>query len=352
MVAQEKKLKVVHFLNQFFAGLGGEEQANLPVEIRQGAVGAGRALQNSLRQQGEVVATIISGDNYFNEQKAAALRAVNDALGQYGPDVVVAGPAFNAGRYGLACGEVCRAAQGRGIPAVTAMYHENPGVLEHLRHVYIVPTGDNPAEMSRAMDAMVRLALKLGRGVEPGPAQEEGYMPRGIRKPILRDRPAAVRAADMLVARLTGKPWATELPVQQPEVVRPAAALRDLQHSTLAMVTTGGLVPRGNPDRLVRGGAREFFRYSIQGLSHLPPSDWESVHRGFYTDIVNKNPHYILPLNIMRTLEDQGVFGSLYPWFFTTSGVGTAVADSKRMGSEMAQEMVKAGVTGCILVAT
>jgi glycine reductase len=59
-----------------------------------------------------------------------------------------------------------------------------------------------------------------------------------------------------------------------------------------------------------------------------------------------------LPLHIMRQLEDAGVYKSLYPWFFTTSGVGTAVADSKRMGVQIATEMKRAGVVGCILVAT
>ena len=104
--------------------------------------------------------------------------------------------------------------------------------------------------------------------------------------------------------------------------------------------------------RLVRGGATEFFRYSIDGLTSLSSDDWESVHRGFYTNIVNQNPNYVLPLNIMREMEDEGRFRDLYPWFFSTSGVGTAVADSKRMGEEMAEEMNAEGVRACVLVAT
>ena len=137
-------IKVVHFLNQFFAGVGGEEQANLPVEVRDGAVGPGRALQAALGDSGQVVATIVSGDNYFTEESSASARAVQDALRRFNPDVVVAGPAFNAGRYGLACGEVCVLANAEGIPAVTAMYPENPGVLEYETRAYIVPTDESP----------------------------------------------------------------------------------------------------------------------------------------------------------------------------------------------------------------
>ncbi len=345
-------LRVVHYLNQFFGGMGGEERANLPLQVKEGVVGPGRALQQILDNQGIVVSTIICGDNYFNEDRPQATAAVKEALGQYKPDVVVAGPAFNAGRYGLACGEVCKVAQEMGIPAITAMYHENAGVVQYGKQIYIVPTDENPATMQSVLQSMVRLAVKLGRREELGPAEVEGYMPRGIRRPGFREKPAAVRAADMLMARLTGRPFNTEVPIQMPELVTPAPPIQDLEHATLALITTGGLVPKGNPDRLVRGGAKEFLRYNIENLAELTGDQWESVHRGFYTNIVNQNPNYILPLPVMRELEQQRVFKRLYPWFLTTSGVGTAVADAENIGTGMAEELKKAGVVGCILVAT
>jgi len=41
--------------------------------------------------------------------------------------LVIAGPAFNAGRYGTACGAICAAVQQElKIPAVTAMFPEIP----------------------------------------------------------------------------------------------------------------------------------------------------------------------------------------------------------------------------------
>ena len=51
-------IRVVHYLNQFFGGIGGEEHANSPVEVREGAVGPGRALQQFLGTNATVVATI------------------------------------------------------------------------------------------------------------------------------------------------------------------------------------------------------------------------------------------------------------------------------------------------------
>lgn len=348
----ENTLRVVHVLNQFFGGVGGEEQANLPVQTRDGAVGPGRALQQLLGDQARIEATIIGGDNLFTEQWEVAAPAVKEALRKAAPDVLVAGPAFNAGRYGLACGAVCALAQEEGIPAVTAMYHENPGVLEYVKQVYIVPTGESLSDMHDALERMSRLAVKLGRGEALGPAADEGYLPRGIRRPGLREHPAAVRAVDMVVARLAGKPFVTELPIKMPERVDPAPPLPDVKHATLALVTTGALVPKGNPDRMVRGGSKDYLRYSIEGLQSLSSEDWESVHRGFYTLIVNENPNYVLPLNIVRDLEEQRAFKGLHPMFLTTSGVGTSVADAKRIGEGMAEELKGAGVDGCLLVAT
>ncbi|HAL49328.1 MAG TPA: glycine/betaine/sarcosine/D-proline family reductase selenoprotein B [Dehalococcoidia bacterium] len=347
-----ERLKVVHYLNQYFAGVGGEEEANAPVKVIDGTVGPGRLLQQILGGDAEIVATVMCGDNYVNEERDEALAAIGHALSHAEPDLLIAGPAFNAGRYGLACGEVCRLANAAGIASVTAMYHENPGVLEHGAECYILPTGESAAEMKDVLEAMTRLGLKLARGEEIGSAEVEGYMPRGIRRAGLREHPAAVRAADMLVARLNGRPFDTELPIRMPEVVEPAAPIADLTGTTIGLVTTGSLVPRGNPDRLVRGGATEWFRYSIDGLDALSADHWESVHRGFYTNIVNQNPNYVLPLNIMREMEGEGAFADIHPWFFSTTGVGTAVGDSKRMGAEMAEQFLEAGVRACVLVAT
>src|SRR5919197_1201094 len=100
-------LRVVHYLNQFFGGVGGEEQANRPVEVRPGPAGPGRALQPLLGARGAVVATLVGGDNYAAESRDEALRTVRAALDELRQDVVVAGPAFDAGRYGVACAEGC-----------------------------------------------------------------------------------------------------------------------------------------------------------------------------------------------------------------------------------------------------
>src|ERR1700675_1842960 len=108
--AMNDSLRVVHYVNQFFAGLGGEEAANLPVEVRSEPVGATRALVAALGGQATVVGMIVAGDNYMNDERETARVAVRELLRDLRPHVVVAGPAFEAGRYGIACAEICRVA--------------------------------------------------------------------------------------------------------------------------------------------------------------------------------------------------------------------------------------------------
>jgi len=41
-------MRIVHYVNQFFGGLGGEEMAGTPLEVREGAVGPGKLLEQLL----------------------------------------------------------------------------------------------------------------------------------------------------------------------------------------------------------------------------------------------------------------------------------------------------------------
>lgn len=346
-------ISIVHYVNQFFGGIGGEEQANARVESRDGAVGPGRALDQALGQNGTVVATIIGGDNYIVEQTEEAMSAVREILERYKPDAIVAGPAFDAGRYGLACAEVCRQAQEMGIPAVTAMHPDNPGVIVHRQEIICVPTGTSATEMGSILSRMSPLALKLGRGEALETAASDDYLPRGLRRSLMREQTGAVRAADMLKAILDKKPFTSEVFLKPYETVAPPPPLTDLSDITFALITTGAVVPKGNPDNMPAAFATRFYKYSIEDLDELTPDTWGSVHAGFNTAFINtKNPSYALPLPAMRRLEATGVIKGILPYFYSTPGVATAVNNSLEIGAEMARELKEAGVGGALLVAT
>ena len=51
-------IKVVHYINQFFAQIGGEEMAHVKPEVREGIVGPGAAFNAAFKGEAEIVATV------------------------------------------------------------------------------------------------------------------------------------------------------------------------------------------------------------------------------------------------------------------------------------------------------
>jgi glycine reductase len=345
-------LRVVHYVNQFFGGLGGEDQANVGVTVKAGAVGPGRALEAELGDAARIEATIVCGDNFASDRAEDAARALAAELDRLKPDVLVAGPAFASGRYGLACALVCRLARGRGVAAIAAMHPDNPGVSSARREIYIVPTGASTTSMPAALKALAPLARRLGRGETLGPAEVEGYIGGGVRRVHDRGRPGYQRALDMLLDKLHGRPYRSEVPYAAPERVTPAPPIADLSRARIAMVTTGGLVRKGNPDKQVSANAVRYHRHTVAELESLSPSEWEAYHAGYFNHIVNRNPNYILPLSFLRDLERQGRVGKVHEHIYALPGVSTPVAVSVAHGRSIAADLKSAGVEGALLVAT
>ncbi len=344
--------RVVHYLNQFFAGIGAEDKADTPPGRRDGAAGPGRLLQEALGAGGQIVATVYCGDNYVAE-KPQAVDEILALIAAERPDVVIAGPAFSAGRYGLACGAVTAQARERlGVTAVTGMHEDNAAVELYRTKVHVVGTQKSAVGMAEAVRALARLALKLVEGAPLGSPQAEGYLPTGHRVYHEAARPAAERAIAMLLRKMRGEAYATEWAVPRYNLVPPAAPVRDLARATIALVTTGGLVPTGNPDRLESGYATKWLRYSIKGESTLPPERWQSVHGGFDTTQTNLDPHRVVPLDVARELEREGVIGHLFDELFTTTGNTSVIPDIRRFAREMAEALKAAGVDGVVLTST
>lgn len=345
--------RVVHYINQFFAGIGGEERADYPPEVREGIVGPGQALQAALGGEATIVATVICGDGYFAEHMDEAIEKIIDFIKGYRPDAFVAGPAFNAGRYGMACGAICDAVSKRlNIPVVTAMYPENPAVEIYRKGLYIVETADSARGMRDAIPRMAKLLLKQLKGEPIGRPKEDGYIERGIRFNIFRDKLGAERAVDMLVKKLKGEEFVTEYPMPSFDRVPPAPAIKDMKKAKIALVTSGGIVPKGNPDRIEASSATKFGEYSLEGLDDLTPQTHETAHGGYDPTYANEDPDRVLPLDVARQLEREGAFGSLHDKYYATVGNGTPVAYAKKFGEEIAKRLKAANVDGVILTST
>jgi glycine reductase len=346
-------LRVVSFVNQFFGQLGGEEKAGAGPKVIDGAIGAARAVQQALGDAGTVVATVICGDNYAAEHANRAISELVALVAAQKPDLLVAGPAFLAGRYGVACGALCAAVQAElKIPAVTGMHAENPGVELYRRRVYTVETGAEATRMLAEVKRLVALGLKLARGEAVGTPAAEGYFPRGVTRNVVAGASAADRAVAMLLHKLAGRPVATEVPRPAFPPVPPPRLVKTLEGATIALVTDGGLVPRGNPDAIEALNATRYGAYSIEGKSGLDAAQYDNPHRGYDTTWVKQDPHRLVPVDVARELEQAGAIGKLHETVYSTVGVATTLAQSARMGREIAEKLKEAGVDAVILTST
>ncbi len=352
------KIRVIHYVNQFFAGIGGEEEASVLPKWFDGPRGPGQLIQRWAPEI-ELVATLTAGDNYMAENLAEGADKIIALINQHveldtggRPTLLIAGPAFNAGRYGMACGAVCQAVQEQlGIPAVTALYPENPAVENYRRELTIVRAADSVLGMQDAVNDMLRIGMKLLRGEAIVPA-EDNTIPRGLRQNYFAQDNGANRAIEMLMNKLAGKAFETEYEMPVFDRVTPAPAVENVRTANIALVTSGGIVPRGNPDRIESASASRFGAYSLEGLDRLTSETHQSVHGGYDATYANQDPNRVLPLDALRELESEGKIGRLHGTYHATVGNATSVRQAVRFGQEIAASLVNEGVQAVILTST
>ena len=346
-------MKVVHYVNQFFGGIGGEEQAGVGLEVRSEAVGPGRLLEQILGSDSKVISTIICGDNHSAENLDDVTAHVLRIVKESGADLFVAGPCFEAGRYGVASGAFCAAVQENiGIPAVTAMASENPGVDLYRQDVRIVDSGQNVAQMRDVLTKMVSLVKKLAIGEAVGSPIEDSYFAQGILHDVFTDKSAAVRLVDMALAKAAGLPFESEFTTTAFEPVVAPPPVRDISQATIAIVTDGGLVPKGNPDAIPLAAASNFGTYDIEGVDDLQGEDYEIAHTGYDRRFVQEDPDRLVPVDALRELEKEGVIGKLHNQFFSTSGLANPFSNTRPIGREIAKKIKENGIDAVILTST
>jgi betaine reductase len=274
-------MRVVHYLNQFFGGIGAEEKAGMGLEAREGAVGPGKLLEQPLGEGAGVVMTLVCGDNAVEHEEdliASVLEKVRGA----GADLSVAGPCFESGRYGIAAGALCVAVQSQlGIPVITGMSEENPGVDLYRDALYIIDSGGNAARMREALAKMAILGRKLVNKSAIGLPAEEGYVRRGLLRDQVVEKTAARRLIDMLAAKVKGEPFESEMLPNSFESVPMPSGVKDLSKAKVMLITDGGLVPKGNPDKIHGTAATRWGSYSIEGRDDLRGEEYEISHGGY-----------------------------------------------------------------------
>ncbi|OUQ22367.1 hypothetical protein B5E80_14000 [Flavonifractor sp. An135] len=347
---EQKKWRVVCYINQFFGQIGGEDMAHVGFSVKEEPVGPALLFQKLLQDDCEVVGTIICGDNYFAEHTEQATAEGVELVRALKPDLFIAGPAFNAGRYGISCGNMVSAV-GRelGIPTVTGMYPENPAVELFRKDTYIVKTAILSSQLRKAAPVMASIGLRLLKGEHIGSAASEGYIIRDIILNEEQPQNAAERAIDMVLKKIKGEPFVSELLPPKFDHVPPAPPVADLSKVKLALVTDGGLIPQTNPDKLKPNGSTTWGHYNWDTLVAEPRF---VIHSGYDGTWVLENPYRLFPVDILREEVAQGKLGALEEEVYVSCGNCASVAASKAKGQQIAQALLDKGIQAAILTST
>jgi len=156
----------------------------------------------------------------------------------------------------------------------------------------------------------------------------------------------------MLLAKLADKEFETELPMPDFDRVAPNSAVKDITKAKIALVTSGGIVPKGNPDHIESSNASKYGKYDIDGVLDLTEETYQTAHGGYDPVYANLDADRVLPVDVLREFEKEGKIGKLHNWFYTTVGNGTAVASAKKYADEIAEKLISHEVDAVILTST
>ncbi len=347
---ETKPVRVVHYLNQFFGGIGGEDKAGIAPYTVEGAVGPGRLLEQSSNGSIKVIGTVICGDNYFVEEPSALIKIL-ELIRPYKAEGFIAGPAFAAGRYGEACTSVSSAVKEElSIPVITGLDPASPAVERYRQQLWIVKTGNSAVDMKKSMPRMGSILYKKVCGESLSKEEVDYLVSSGLKKNIVWDEHAAKRAVQMALSKYYRESWKTEVPMVKHEQVPPAEPIRS-KVIKLALVTDGGLVQKGNPERMSAVRSKKWCQIDATSWSKLSEDLVDVNHGGYDTRLVAADPNRLIPLDVVRELEKEGQI-ELHPYIYSTAGVATAIEDAAGFGREIAIELRNAGIQAAILTST
>lgn len=346
-------IKVIHYINQFFAGIGGEEKADTKPFLMNELPPISQQLDKKLGDDFEVVATVVCGDTYFNENQKEAEDELLKLIKGFDPDYFIAGPAFNAGRYGVAAGAISKAVKDKlNIPVLTGMYEENPGCDMYRKNIYIISTKNSAAGMRKAIKSMTDFSKKYFSNEKIGSPEEDGYFSQGKRVNYFSEETGSRRAVDMLIKKINNEKFNTEYPMPDFDRVEPAPAIKDIKKARVALVTSGGIVPKGNPDKIESSSATKYGVYSFENMENLDENNGQTAHGGYDPVYANEDPDRVLPIDVLINMEKEGKIGSLHKKWYATTGNGTSIANAKKFASEIAVKLKNDGVEAVILTST
>ena len=81
---------------------------------------------------------------------------------------------------------------------------------------------------------------------------------------VWKEKSGAVRAVDMMLKKVRKEPFETELPMPKFDRIVPSPAIRNLSKARIAVMTSGGIVPKGNPDHMEALACTKYRAYTLE----------------------------------------------------------------------------------------
>lgn len=162
-------------------------------------------------------------------------------------------------------------------------------------------------------------------------------------------KPAPARCLDMLLAKYQGEHYQSEVLMEAMDTARIPSLKCPLEEAVILVITDGGLVPKGNPDRIPSTNAGCFGVYGIRGKSRLEKEEYEVCHQGYDNSYVEDDPNRLVPVDALKNLEKDGKIGRLYDSFISTTGVMTSTEKSIRLGRRIASYVAANSVDAVII---
>ena len=281
-------------------------------ELREGAVGPGTGFQRRLRAvrlRSSPLSSAATPTSTRTLRRKPRPRSLIGSRSNPMPDLFIAGPAFNAGRYGYGLRHHLRrpSRMSWASPCSPVCTRRTP-----------VPTcqgqGPTSSPPQTAPPACVRLPprwLKLAHEADARARRsalpaEEGYIPNGIRMNFFEKERGSKRAVEMLLKKLADKPFTTEYPMPAFDRVAPNPAVKDLSKASHRAVSPpAASCPRATPIISSPPPLPTTASTDIEGVENLTPDTYETAHGGYDPVYANEDPDRVLPVDVMREFEKR-----------------------------------------------
>ncbi len=104
----------------------------------------------------------------------------------------------------------------------------------------------------------------------------------------------------LILRRLHDKPYVTEFPMPKFDRVDPNPAVKDLAQAKIALVTSGGIVPKGNPDHIESPQMLQAMVSMILQELQILQETYETAMVDMIRYTLLEDPDRVLPVDVLR----------------------------------------------------